>query len=86
MIKSSIRAQRRDELKAHLGEQGIGSGIYYPLPLHLQPCFEHLGYGEGDFPEAERASAEVLSLPVFPELRSEEQGSVRSAIETFYGS
>ena len=82
----TIRANRRDELKAHLAERGIGAGIYYPLPLHLQPCFRHLGCGEGDFPEAERASSEVLSLPVFPELRPEEQESVISVIAMFYGA
>lgn len=82
----TVRAQRRDELKAFLVGQGIGTGIYYPLPLHLQPCFAQLGYGEGDFPEAERAAAEALSLPVFPELAVEEQDRVIAAIAEFYGS
>src|SRR5437667_1416976 len=64
----TVRAERRDELQAHLKAQGIGSAIYYPLPLHLQPCFKHLGYQAGQFPESERASREALSLPVYPEL------------------
>lgn len=62
----------RDDLRAFLQEQGVGTMVYYPTPAHLQPALENLGYREGDFPEAERASREVLSLPVFPELRIEE--------------
>lgn len=82
----TIRAERRDELREHLAGAGVGSGIYYPLPLHLQPCFSDLGYGEGDFPESERAAAEVLSLPIFPELTTGEQERVVAAISEFYGS
>jgi dTDP-4-amino-4,6-dideoxygalactose transaminase len=63
-----IRTPRRDELKAYLTEQGIGTMIYYPSPLHTQPCFEDLGYKEGQFPHAEKACKEVLALPVYPEL------------------
>lgn len=80
----TIRADRRDALREHLAARGIGSGVYYPLPLHLQPCFEHLGYRKGDFPEAERAAAEVLSLPLYPELRTEEMERVGDAIAEFY--
>jgi dTDP-4-amino-4,6-dideoxygalactose transaminase len=79
----TIRATRRDELKAHLVERGIGCAIYYPQPLHLQPCFAPLGYRKGRLPEAERASAEVLSLPVFPELTSKQRDQVVDAIQEF---
>ncbi len=80
----TIRADRRDDLKAFLTERGIGCAIYYPRPLHLQPCFEHLGYVEGRFPEAERACGEVISLPVYPELTVQQQGAVIEAIREFY--
>ena len=81
----TIRADRRDELQAHLKAHGIGSSIYYPLPLHLQPCFEYLGYKAGAFPESERASAEVLSLPIFPELTSAQLDEVVGTVRAFYG-
>ncbi len=74
---------KRDVLRAYLAEQGIGTEVYYPLPLHLQPCFRHLGYKEGDLPESERASREVLSLPMFPELTEEEQEYVADQIKKF---
>jgi dTDP-4-amino-4,6-dideoxygalactose transaminase len=81
-----IRAPRRDELRAYLSDRGIGVAVYYPLPLHLQPCFEGLGYGEGDFPIAEQVSLEVLALPVFPELTGNELEEVVHAIEEFYAN
>jgi dTDP-4-amino-4,6-dideoxygalactose transaminase len=81
----TVRAQRRDALQAHLKERGIGSAIYYPLPLHLQPCFAYLGYVEGQCPEAERAATEVLSLPVFPELTAGQRDAVVTAVRGFYG-
>jgi dTDP-4-amino-4,6-dideoxygalactose transaminase len=79
-----VRAYRRDELRAFLTEAGVGTEIYYPLPLHLQEVFAHLGYGKGDFPEAERAASEVLAFPMFPELRDEEQQRVVAKIAEFY--
>jgi dTDP-4-amino-4,6-dideoxygalactose transaminase len=81
----TVRCQRRDDLQAHLKAQGIGSAIYYPLPLHLQPCFAYLGYEAGSCPEAERAAAEVLSLPVFPELDPAQRDQVVAAVRGFYG-
>jgi dTDP-4-amino-4,6-dideoxygalactose transaminase len=79
-----IRAQRRDELRKFLGDRNIGTEIYYPIPLHLQPCFAYLGYGTGDLPESERAAAEVLALPMFPELTEPEQKCVVHTIADFY--
>jgi dTDP-4-amino-4,6-dideoxygalactose transaminase len=79
-----VRARRRDELREFLTARKIGTEIYYPLPLHLQPCFADLGYGKGSFPESERAAAEVLALPMFPELAEEEQRWVVQCISDFY--
>jgi dTDP-4-amino-4,6-dideoxygalactose transaminase len=79
-----VRAQRRDELRTFLTGNGIGSEVYYPIPLHLQSCFVYLGYREGDLPESERAAREVLALPMFPELSEDEQQRVVSKIAEFY--
>jgi dTDP-4-amino-4,6-dideoxygalactose transaminase len=79
-----IRAPRRDQLRQHLTEQHIGSEIYYPVPLHLQTSLSNLGYKTGDFPLSEAAASEVLALPIYPELREDEQDSVVEAITSFY--
>ena len=80
----TIRCKRRDELKEFLQHAGIPSQIYYPLCLHLQPAFQYLGYRQGDFPVAEQASREVLSLPVCPELTDAQQDQVVRGIYDFY--
>jgi dTDP-4-amino-4,6-dideoxygalactose transaminase len=80
----TLRVERRDELREHLKAEGIGHSVYYPVPLHLQDCFRELGYEKGDFPVAEKACAEVVSLPVYPELTREQQERVVSAVAGFY--
>jgi dTDP-4-amino-4,6-dideoxygalactose transaminase len=80
----TIRAQRRDELRESLSKDGVPTEIYYPLCLHLQKAFSYLGYRPGSMPVAEKASQEVLSLPVFPELSDAQQDGVVQAIENFY--
>ncbi len=81
----TIRVDKRDALKDHLKSKGIGHSVYYPLPLHLQPCFAYRGYKEGAFPESEKASKEVVSLPVFPELTNAQRDEVVAAVRSFYG-
>lgn len=75
--------ESRDALKEYLAKAGIGTGIYYPLPMHLQECYLKFGYKQGDFPETERASEEVLSIPLFPSITKEEQEYVCSKISEF---
>jgi len=80
----TIRAERRDELAAHLKGRGIGHAIYYPVALHLQPCFAPLGYTRGSLPASEAAMASVLSLPIYPELTDAQQDAVVAAVREFY--
>jgi dTDP-4-amino-4,6-dideoxygalactose transaminase len=78
-----IRARNRDGLLKHLKERGIDAGIHYPIPLHLQPVYENLGYHPGDFPHAEKAASEILSLPIYPELTDAQAGQIVEAIKEF---
>lgn len=82
----TIRVKDRDALREHLTGKGIGSSVYYPLPLHLQQCFAYLGYKEGQCPESEKAAGEVLSLPIYPELTQVQLDEVIAAVRSFFGS
>lgn len=80
----TLRVEQRDALQQHLKAAGIGQAVYYPLALHQQPCFAHLGYGPGSLPLTEAATREVISLPVFPELTEAQQQAVIGAVKAFY--
>ncbi len=80
----TLRVARRDDLLAHLKANGIGCAVYYPVGLHLQPCFAHLGYRVGSLPETERAMREVISLPVYPELTDEQLAEVVRVVKGFF--
>ncbi|QXJ21541.1 DegT/DnrJ/EryC1/StrS family aminotransferase [Actinomadura graeca] len=80
-----IRVPRRDEVAARLAELGIRTGIHYPVPVHLQPAFRHLGHGPGDFPVAEAAAGRILSLPMFPQITEEQQRRVADALRKILG-
>ena len=80
----AVRARQRDRLRAYLSEHGVGTEVYYPLPLHLQPCFASLGYHKGDFPAAEQAAEEALALPMYPELSEAQQMYVVQQVVDFY--
>jgi dTDP-4-amino-4,6-dideoxygalactose transaminase len=80
-----IQTSRRDELKKYLADNGIGTAIHYPIPIHLQDAGTYLGYPPESFPVAERQAKEILSLPVFPELTSLDLSYVASHIRTFFG-
>jgi dTDP-4-amino-4,6-dideoxygalactose transaminase len=79
-----VRAERRDELVAHLTKEGVGSGVYYPVPLHLQECFRYLGYRAGDLPAAEASTHEVVALPMWPELAVDARQRVIDSVRRFY--
>ena len=81
----TIRCRERDHIREFLRRREIPTEIYYPLPLHLQPCFAYLGYAPGSCPESERAAAEVLSLPIYPELTQSQLDEVIDAVRAFFG-
>jgi dTDP-4-amino-4,6-dideoxygalactose transaminase len=81
-----IRVPRRDELQSHLKKRGIGTEIYYPVPMHLQECFAHLAYQTGAFPESEAAACQTLAIPVHPELTEEQARYVVASISEFYAT
>ena len=80
-----MKEGKRDALKQHLLDNGVGCAVYYPLSLHLQECFKELGGKLGDYPESEKASGEILALPIFGELIKEQLEYVVSTIAKFYG-
>jgi len=82
----TIRVKEREKLREYLKKKGISTGIYYPIPLHLQPAYKYLNYKKGDFPEAEKAAKEILSLPMYPELSRKEQNFIIQKIKTFFGT
>ena len=79
-----IRCERRDALREHLKSEGIGTEVYYPIPLHLQPCFADLGYRPGDLPVSERLARESLALPIHPDLTADDIETVAEAVDRFY--
>jgi len=81
-----IQADRRDALQAHLRERGVGTAIYYPVPLHMQPCFAYLGQRAGSLPASEAAATRVLALPVYPEMTDDQKAHVAESIRAFYGA
>jgi dTDP-4-amino-4,6-dideoxygalactose transaminase len=78
-----VRVPNREALQATLAEAGIGTGIHYPIPLHLQKAYEHLGYQKGAFPVTERVASEIVSLPMFPQMTTAQQDEVAQKVEEF---
>jgi dTDP-4-amino-4,6-dideoxygalactose transaminase len=78
-----VRVADREALQAHLAEAGIGTGIHYPIPLHLQKAYQHLNYKKGDFPITEKVALEIVSLPMFPQLKPEQLALVSSSVKEF---
>jgi dTDP-4-amino-4,6-dideoxygalactose transaminase len=78
-----IQVRQREELRAYLSEAHVGTGIHYPIPLHLQKAYEYLGYTQGSFPVTEKAASEILSLPMYPQLGQEDQGQVAAKVCEF---
>ncbi len=81
-----MRHPRRDELKKHLDDNGVGCALHYPLPLHLQKCYANLGHKPGDFPVAEKAARECLSLPIYPELTDAQIQRVAEVVKDFFAA
>ena len=81
----TIKTKKRDNLQKYLKKKGISTGIYYPIPLHLQPAYKYLNYKKGDFPEAEKTADEILSLPMYPELKISQIKFITNSIKDFYG-
>ena len=79
-----VRVQQRDELQERLKKEGVGTEVYYPVPMHLQECFRYLGYHAGAFPETERAAKETLALPIYPELKQSQINFVVECISKFF--
>jgi len=81
-----IRVDQRDQLQQYLTREKIGTGLHYPIPLHLQEAYAHLGYGVGQFPVAEKLANEILSLPMYPQMTNEQQYQVLDALDQFYAA
>ena len=81
-----VRVADREALQAHLAEAGIATGIHYPIPLHLQKAYQHLNYKQGDFPVTEKVAAEIVSLPMFPQLKQEQLATVAARVTEFVTS
>ena len=79
-----VPSARRDDLQTFLRSRGVGTGVYYPQPLHLLPAFSELGHGAGDFPVAEAAAAQVLALPMYPELAADQIDYVADQVREFF--